>query len=220
MEIFTYILIDTIIGLVIVTILLALIIYWNNQRLDLKRNENILKLKFRKTLSYAYALLFYFSLFIHWGVFVIDGILKGDKPGLALEFRFSSIFGILMSLIVLITLFFISTPNIIVLFQFIKNELGRVIKINEEENTIEIQTRQENIVIKKIEIENIEFHIMKHFVYIYYEFNYIKIIMKDKSSIVITDLLTDVNGFSELKFMYNGVKKHDLKKYFNLINCG
>jgi hypothetical protein len=214
------ILIFTMIGFLSITVLIAFTIYWNNRKLELNREANVLKLKIGRTLRYLYPLLFYFFIFIHFGIFLIKSIFAGDKHGLALEFRFSSVFGITMSFIFLTILFLISVPNLIVLLQSLKNELGRAVKLNKEEKTLEIQTEADNINISNKDIENIEFHIKKIIVRGDQEFNFIRINLKNNSSILITDLLTDVNGFTDLQSIYKNVKKIETRKYFNIINCG
>jgi len=214
------ILISTMIGFLSITVLISFIIYWNNRKLEIYRETNFLKLKIGRTLGYLYPLLFYFFMFVHFGIFIIKSIITGDKPGLSLEFRFSSVYGITMSFIFLTILLLISVPNLIVFLQSLKNELGRVVKLNEEEGILEIQTKSDKINISNKEIENIEFHIKEIFVRYDSEFNFIRINMKNNSSILITDLLTDVNGFTDLHSIYKNVKKIEIRKYFNLINCG
>ncbi|MGD1835390.1 MAG: hypothetical protein ACPKQO_06685 [Nitrososphaeraceae archaeon] len=215
--IYTFI-INTISALSIISIVIFFLVVLNENKLKLDTNKDAFKLKFRRILELTSIPIFYFSLFIHLGIFLLIN-LKSDKyPGLSLDLNLVSICVLFISIIILSVLFLISIPNLISLTQFLTYEFGRSLLFNEEERSILVYYKGQNKLIKHKEILNIEFHIKKIIVRGDEELNYIIINLDDNSNIIITDLVIDVENDNSIKSIYTGIKKSSEERIFNKIN--
>jgi hypothetical protein len=208
--------------MIIVTILIAIIVFCTN-KLREKRTEKrdkILKLKFGRVLGLSLVITFSFLMFIHLGVFAISGLISGNLPGLSFNLNFASIFGLIITTAFLTLFFMLSVPNLIVLGQFIILESTRTVVLIKEERTLEIYKSDKKIIIRNPDIANLEFHIRKVISDRDYEkLDYVKITTNDNNSVIITDLLTPINDYNGIASVYKGRKRTEIKKYYNKINC-
>lgn len=215
-------LIDTIIILILALIIVSLILYLNNkkQRQIIKTKEQIIDLKLGRIYSFIVVILLYFSMFVHFVIFVFRTLIAGDKPGLCFDNGFSGIFGIIMSIIFLTILFMISVPNAITLIQFFKYELGRIIIINKSERTIELYQNGVKTIIKNEDIQVVIYHEKRLFARGDEKLNYIEIRYLMNCVLVVTDLLTTTtNLLSPLEPVFKGVKREYKKRFYNKITC-
>lgn len=212
---------DTVLLLILAVIIVVLILYRHeNQRKQISVIKGeVLKLRFRRIYSLAIMSILNFSIFIHYGVYILSELIAGNKPGLCFDNGFAGIFGIIMSTIILAILFMISVPNLTILTQFLRYEINRTVILIEEERVLEVVTKDQKIIIRNSDIDNLEFHLKKTFGRLDERLDFIKITTKENSSIIITDLLTPINGFSAINSVYKGVKRTYIEKYYNKINC-
>lgn len=213
---------NIILTMIIVTIAIAIIVFWTN-KLREKRTEKrnrILKFKFKRVLGLTLILTLNFLMFIHLGIFAISGLISGNLPGLSFNLDFASIFGLIITTSFLTLFFMLSVPNLIVLVQFIILESTRTVVLIKEERTLEIYKNDKKIIIQNQDIANLEFHKRKIITHQdHEELDYIKITTNDNNSVIITDLLTPINDYNGIASIYKGRESKVIKKYYNKINC-
>ena len=120
----------------------------------------------------------------------------------------------LLGLILPILCGFISILPLIVFFQYLKIEYGRIIKFNPLKRRVIIQEKDKTVLIDNSEIKLVEYHnaISDKAPF---DFEYIRLTLKDGSQVILTNLLTDINNY---ECMFKGIKrKRNKERILNII---
>jgi hypothetical protein len=209
--------------LFISTLLIILLIYWNNKQGEKRteKKDNVLKLQYGRILLFGLNHLFFLLLFIYFFFLISLTLIEADNSGISISFRNISIFESIFY-ILLLTLFFIAfVPDFIVFCQFLIIEIGRTIIFNDAERSIEVITRHQKIDICNSNVKNIEFNFKKQSMRkVEVRLDYLKITTKENKTVIFTDLLIPIKGSSVINSVYKGARRTYNEKYFNRINCG
>jgi len=112
-----------------------------------------------------------------------------------------------------------SVPNLVVLVQFIILESTRTVVLIKEEQTLEIYKNDKKIIIRNMDIANLEFHKRKIISNTdHEELDYVIITTNDNNSVIITDLLIPIDDYKGIASVFKGRKGSVIKKYYNKIN--
>ena len=212
-----------ILTLFISTLLIILLIYCSNKQREKRteKKDNVLKLQYGRILLFGLNHLFFLLLFIFFFFLISQTLIEADNSGISINFRNISIFESIFY-ILLLTLFFIAfVPDFIVFCQFLIIEIGRTIIFNDAERSIEVITRHQKIDICNSNIKSIEFNFKKQSMRrVEVRLDYLKITTKENKTVIFTDLLIPIKGFSVINSVYKGARRTYNEKYFNIINCG